>query len=123
MQDLSGRLIRRILRRGLPVITGLSATYLYRVTREYADGLRDDVGGAPVGHFVVIAGHDERQRSLLVVDPYQPTPYGPKRAYWMNIDRAVGAILLGIVTHDANLLVLHPPFRERRRGGDRRRRR
>lgn len=116
MQDLSARLIRRILRRGLPIITGLSATYLYRAAREYGDGLRDDIGGAPVGHFVVITGHDERRGALLVVDPYQPTPYGPQHAYWIDIDRAVGAILLGIVTHDANLLVLHPRRVERRRG-------
>ena len=26
----------------------------------------------------------------------------------MNIDRVLGAVLLGIVTHDANLLVIHP---------------
>lgn len=106
---LSPRLIRRILCRGLPLITGLSATYLYQAAREYIDDLPDDLRGAPVGHFVVLAGHDERQRALLVVDPYQPTPYGPSHAYWVGIDRAVGAILLGIVTHDANLLVIQGP--------------
>lgn len=114
-RELSPRLIRRILCTGLPIITGLSATYLYRAAREYADGTRDDIHGTPVGHFVVIAGNDERRRALLVVDPYQPTPYGPSHAYWISIDRAVGAILLGIVTHDANLLVVQPP-RGRGRG-------
>jgi len=108
--ELSPRLIRRILRAGHPIVTGLSATYLYRVAREYGDDdIRDDIRGSPVGHFVVIAGHDERRRALLIVDPYQPTPYGPSHAYWISIDRAVGAILLGIVTHDANLLVVQPP--------------
>ncbi len=109
LRELSPRLIRRILVSGLPIITGLSATFLYRAAREYADEVPDDVRGTPVGHFVVIAGNDERRRALLIVDPYQPTPYGPSHAYWISIDRAVGAILLGIVTHDANLLVVQPP--------------
>ena len=46
---------------------------------------------------------------MLVVDPYQPNPYGPALEYWISIDRVISAILLGIVTHDANLLVIHPP--------------
>ena len=116
-KTLSPRLIRRLLCCGLPIITGLSATYLYQAAREYIGDVPDDIRGMPVGHFVVIAGHDERQRALLVVDPYQPTPYGPSHAYWINIDRAVGAILLGIVTHDANLLVLYPSARRRGRPG------
>jgi hypothetical protein len=115
-RELSARLIRRILASGLPIITGLSATFLYRAAREYADEVPDDIRGTPVGHFVVIAGNDERRRALLIVDPYQPTPYGPSHAYWISIDRAVGAILLGIVTHDANLLVVQPPRAVRARG-------
>ena len=53
-------------------------------------------------------------RTVLVVDPYQPTPYGPSHEYWISIDRVVAAILLGIVTHDANLLVVYPPNRASR---------
>ena len=45
---------------------------------------------------------------VLVVDPYQPNPYGPTLEYWISIDRVIAAILLGIVTHDANLLVVYP---------------
>jgi hypothetical protein len=45
---------------------------------------------------------------VLVVDPYQPNPWAPSHEYWIGIDRVVAAILLGIVTHDANLLVVHP---------------
>jgi hypothetical protein len=48
------------------------------------------------------------RRRLLVVDPYQPNPYGKSHEYWISIDRVVAAILLGIVTHDANLLVVYP---------------
>lgn len=108
--DLTRTLIRGILRRGLPILTGLSSTYLYRTPREYGpDGLPDDIRGHPGGHFVVLAGYDITNRSVLVADPYGPHPFGPSHMYWMNIDRVVGAILLGIVTHDANLLVIHPP--------------
>jgi hypothetical protein len=108
--DLTSELIHGVLRKKLPIITGLSSTYLYRSAREYGpDGIVDDVAGLPAGHFVVIAGYNAVRRTLLVVDPYQPTPYGPSHEYWLGAERVVGAILLGIVTHDANLLVVHPP--------------
>ena len=108
--DLSRRLIRGILRRNLPILTGLSSTYLYRAAREYGPHDEvDDVRGTPSGHFVVMAGYDRKQRSVLVADPYQPHPYGSTLDYWVNVDRVIGAVLLGIVTHDANLLVIHPP--------------
>ena len=35
-------------------------------------------------------------------------PHGPNRRYWISIDRVIGAVLLGIVTYDANLLVITP---------------
>jgi hypothetical protein len=108
LANLSDHLIRRILQCRLPILTGLSSTYLYRSARERADGTPDDVRGHPVGHFVVIAGWDERRRRVMVVDPYQPNPWGPSHEYWISVDRVVAAILLGIVTHDANLLVVYP---------------
>lgn len=109
LKDLSRYLLRGLLRRGLPVITGLSSTYLYRTMREYGpQDTPDDVRGSPGGHFVVLAGYDRPARTVLVWDPYSPHPFGDTREYWLAIDRAVGAILLGIVTHDANLLVIHP---------------
>ena len=108
--DLSPKLLHRILRHRLPIITGLSSTYLYHAAREYGpDDVKDDIRGTPSGHFVVIAGYDAPRRRVLIVDPYQPHPYGATHEYWISIDRAVGAILLGIVTHDANLLIVHPP--------------
>lgn len=104
LADLSRYLLRGFLRRRLPIITGLSSTYLYRAMREYGpQDQPDDVRGTPGGHFVVLAGYDRPARTVLVADPY-----GPARDYWLNIDRAVGAVLLGIVTHDANLLIIHP---------------
>jgi hypothetical protein len=108
--DLSPKLLHRILRRRMPIITGLSSTYLYHAAREYGPtDVKDDIRGTPSGHFVVIAGYNAPRRRVLIVDPYQPHPYGTTHEYWISIDRAVGAVLLGIVTHDANLLIVHPP--------------
>jgi hypothetical protein len=110
--DLSPTLLHRILRRRFPIITGLSSTYLYHAAREYGPtDAKDDLRGVPSGHFVLIAGYDASRRRVLIVDPYQPHPYGTSHDYWISIDRAVGAVLLGIVTHDANLLIVHPPPR------------
>lgn len=112
LTDLSRPLIRGLLRRNLPILTGLSSTFLYRTAREYGpNDVPDDVRGLPAGHFVLIAGYDWEARTVLIADPYRQHPYGSSREYWINIDRAVGAILLGIVTHDANLLVIRPPRR------------
>ena len=110
LTDLTRPLIRGLLRRNLPIVTGLSSTYLYRAVREYGPNDEpDDIRGLPSGHFVVIAGYDRKKRNVLVVDPYDLHPYGPTHEYWINIDRVLGAVLLGIVTHDANLLLIYPP--------------
>jgi hypothetical protein len=109
LTDLSRPLIRGLLRRNLPIITGLSSTYLYRAAREYgSDDVPDDIRGLPAGHFVVLAGYDREKQRVLVADPYWRHPYSPSHEYWVSIDRLIGAVLLGIVTHDANLLVVYP---------------
>ena len=54
---LTPALIRRFLKRGTPILTGLSATYLYNSPREFEDGghtIPDDVRGQSSGHFVVL---------------------------------------------------------------------
>jgi hypothetical protein len=111
MTQLSRRLIQAILRRRLPILTGLSSTYLYRTAREFGpNDVPDDIRGLPSGHFVIIAGYHHATRTVLVMDPYQLNPYRETSAgYWISIDRVICAILLGIVTHDANLLIIHPP--------------
>src|SRR3954471_15148686 len=91
--DLTPSLIHGILRRGLPIITGLSSTYLYRSAREFgAQSTPDDVRGLPAGHFVVLRAYNAIRRTLMGVDPYQPTPYGPSHEYWLSVDRVVGAV-------------------------------
>jgi len=108
--DEIGRLVRDRLDEGLPLLTGLSATYLYGTPREYGpkDDF-DDVRGEPSGHFVVLVGYDRRTRRVLVADPHGPNPLSDSSIYPVGIDRLVAAILLGIVTYDANLLVVRPP--------------
>lgn len=114
LMDMSRGLIHGLLRRKYPILTGLSSTYLYRTPREFGpDDTPDDIRGVPAGHFVVIAGYDINRGKVLVVDPYQKNPYGGMHEYWISIDRAIAAILLGIVTHDANLLIIHPSHRPR----------
>ena len=113
LTDLSSRLLAGILRRRMPVIAGLSSTFLYRAPREYGDNdAPDDTLGYPAGHFVVLAGYDAARQRVLVVDPYEPNPYGQPHEYWIGVERVIASILLGIVTHDANLLIVRPRPRQ-----------
>jgi hypothetical protein len=112
-------LIRHHLKRGIPIMTGLSATYLYDTAREYdLEGrvLYDDVRGESCGHFVVLAGYNSETRQALVADPYLPNPLADRQHYAVDIDRLVCAILLGILTYDGDLLIVQPKG-NRRRGG------
>ena len=112
--DLNRRLIRGILGRQLPVLTGLSCTYLYRSPRVYGeDDHYDDVRGEPSGHFVVLAGYHRKDRTVLVADPYLLNPVAEGQFYAVNIDRVICSIMLGVLTYDANLLVIHPKRRVR----------
>ena len=45
--------------------------------------------------------------SVRVADPYLPNPYSEQH-YSVPIHRLIGAVYLGIVTWDANLLILEP---------------
>ncbi len=113
LEELTPGLLRRYLNRGVPVLAGLSATYLYRCAREIDAGPRrlafDDVRGYPTGHFVVVCGYDRRSRDVIVADPLYPNQASQDGIYAVPIDRLICSILLGIVTYDANLLILEPP--------------
>jgi hypothetical protein len=111
-EDLSPDLIHRILKGGRPILTGLSATYLYGCAREMDDGVRlyyDDLRGQGTGHFVVLYGYHARTREVLVADPLRENPLGGDQHYSVGIHRLLGAIMLGVLTYDGNLLVLDPP--------------
>ncbi len=108
-EDLTTGLIRKYLNRQIPILTGLSATFLYRSAREFgADSEYDDIRGEPAGHFVVLCGYDRNERNVLVADPYIQNPVSGSSLYEVNIDRLVCSILLGIITYDANFLIIQP---------------
>jgi hypothetical protein len=114
MATLNGHLLRRFLKQGVPILTGLSSTFLYEDSRErpadpddpHSPFIDDDIGGVPQGHFVVLCDYDQREREVTVADPLASNPFG--HFYPVDLDRVIGAVLLGILTYDANLLVIRP---------------
>lgn len=113
-RELTVDLIRSHLKRKRPILTGLSATYLYGCARERedpADGGRmvyDDVRGQPTGHFVVLSDYDPATREVVVADPLLENPRFAGQHYRVGIQRVLGALLLGVLTYDANFLVIEP---------------
>ena len=111
-EELNPDLLRRLLEPGRPVLAGLSATYLYGCAREMddADGrlVYDDVRGSNSGHFVVLYGYHPESREVLVADPLRENPRFGDQHYSVGVHRLVGAIMLGVLTFDGNLLMLEP---------------
>jgi hypothetical protein len=108
--ELSPKLLRRHLTGSVPMIAGLSSTYLYQSAREYGPrGEYDDIRGMPGGHFVVLCGYDTESRDVRVADPYHTNPTGKGRFYDVGINRLICSILLGVLTYDANVLVISRP--------------
>lgn len=108
-EDLNTALIRKYINRNIPLLTGLSATYLYRCKREIGPHMHyDDILGEPTGHFVVLSGYDRQDRSVVVADPLLPNPVAKTNYYSVGVDRLLCSILLGILTYDDNLLVITP---------------
>jgi len=109
-QDLNRKLLRGHLRRGELLLVGLSATYLYRCARERGERELeyDDVRGEAQGHFVVLYGYEPGTNHVWVADPYHTNPAFQSARYALHIDRVIGAILLGVLTYDANLLLIEP---------------
>jgi len=105
--ELTRDLLVGLLRGGQPILTGLSATYLYRTPREY-DNLYDDIRGKPAGHFVVICGYYPKSDKFVIRDPSSQAPFSRDGKYSVPAERLIPAILLGDVTYDAVLLVLSP---------------
>ena len=107
--DLTPALIRGYVKRGIPILTGLSSTYLYQTIRERKeDNVDDDIRGYPAGHFVVIHGYNMSRGAVVVADPFRHNPARKGQRYEVNLYRLVCAILLGIVTYDSNLLIIEP---------------
>ena len=108
MRDLSAKYLASLIAKA-PVLTGLSSTWLYGGPREVGrDPQDDDVRGVPQGHFVVLVDWHEASRHVLVADPLRPNPFSSEPLYAVDVDRLIAAILLGIVTYDANLILIRP---------------
>lgn len=106
--ELNKDLIKSYLQKSIPILTGLSATYLYGTPREIGETNKyNSIKGEPVGHFVVINGFDGKNDIVYLADPMNPNPL-KSQYYNVKFDRLINSILLGIVTYDANLLIIEP---------------
>jgi len=113
-EDLRSGILRRYLKKNQPIIAGLSSTYLYRSMREFGENQDyDDIRGEPTGHFVVLHGYNRETRMVSVADPLMENPISEGQFYEVKIDRVINAILLGIVTYDANLIIITPKKQSR----------
>ncbi|GGF99628.1 peptidase-C39 like family protein [Pontibacter amylolyticus] len=110
--DLTKGLLREYFEKGIPLLTGLSATYLYQSARETSDeagnSMYDDVRGYPMGHFVVLCGFADDQKQIVVADPYQENPFFQNNYYEVKASHLLNSIMLGMATFDANLLAIKP---------------
>jgi hypothetical protein len=107
--ELNPELIKGYLKRSVPILTGLSATYLYGTPREIPQfDIYDSIKGEPAGHFVVITGYDEEKDCVSIADPMEPNPLGKGQVYNVSFVRLINSIMLGILTYDANLLIIEP---------------
>jgi hypothetical protein len=108
-QELSSSLIRKYLKKSIPLLTGLSSTYLYDSMREIPTSNQyDSVRGEPAGHFVVINGYNKEDRKFYIADPLNPNPMAETQYYKVSFGRLISSILLGILTYDANVLIIFP---------------
>ena len=106
-EDLEPKLLERLFDAETPVLTGLSGTYLYACAREGPLDY-DDLGGEPAGHFVILCGYDREADTIRIADPLHDNPRYGAPYYDVDVRRLIRAILLGVLTYDANLLVLTP---------------
>ena len=106
--ELNAALIKQYLKQSIPILTGLSATHLYGTPREIPSNNKfDSIRGEPAGHFVVINGYDESSECVYLADPMNPNPL-KSQYYNVPFDRLINSIMLGILTYDANLLIVEP---------------
>ena len=109
MRDLDADLVCGFLGQSIPLLAGLSSTYLYRAFREFGPNLvDDDIRGHASGHFVVLFDYDRGQQTVGIADPYLPNPLGKEHHYHVPFNRLICAIMLGVLTYDANLLAIRP---------------
>jgi hypothetical protein len=109
-EELTPALIKSYLSREIPILTGLSATYLYNTPREIGDVdiTYNDITGEPTGHFVIVNGYNPDSRQVYIADPLKSNPISEKQYYKVSFRKMITSIMLGVVTYDANLLMIYP---------------
>ena len=116
-EELTPALLKNFLKKEIPILTGLSATYLYNTPRETEEYVNetgrlvikyDDIKGVATGHFVIINGFCPRKRQAFIADPLDPNPISKVRKYGVSFQKLINSIMLGVMTYDANLLIIHP---------------
>lgn len=110
-RTLTVQLLKEYFDRKIPILTGLSATYLYNSPRErFENGhsIYDDIHGVPCGHFVILCGYDDKKKLVVVADPHRANPISQDNYYKVSSHRLINAILLGVLTYDGNLLIIEP---------------
>lgn len=111
-KTINATMLKKYLDNKIPIVTGLSATYLYRSPRERftetGQSIFDDIRGLPCGHFVILCGYNEEKRSVIVADPHRENPISHDNYYKVSVTRLINAIMLGVYTQDANLLIIEP---------------
>lgn len=107
--ELTVSMLKKFFARKIPILTGLSATNLYQSKREIDvedKSVYDDINGSPTGHFVVLCGYNENKRHIIVADPHRKNPISRDIFYNVSISRLINSIMLGVLTHDGNLLAI-----------------
>ena len=109
LQDMNRRMLTGFLNKQKPILTGLNSTYLYRSARSDQETMKDDdIRGKVDGHFVVLDGYNKDKRLVSIADPYTKNPISGTTSYSIGIDRVINAILLGVMTYDANFIIIEP---------------
>ncbi|MEP5365224.1 MAG: peptidase-C39 like family protein [Reichenbachiella sp.] len=109
-EALTPALIRSYLAKDIPILSGLSATYLYDSPREYGEFevVYNDVKGEPSGHFVIVNGYNPDSRQIYIADPLKYNPISDNQYYKVSYQKLISSVMLGVVTYDANLLMIAP---------------
>ncbi len=106
-EELSPINLYKLLEQHGPVICGLSATYLYWSKRERNKPIvYDDVKGYPQGHFVILSGMKGDLSVVEVTDPLKNNPLKKGQQYQMSTQHFINSILIGVITYDANIIIL-----------------
>lgn len=110
-ETLNPQLLKKYFTQSIPILTGLSSTYLYESPRcvyRNSQEVYSDLEGVPSGHFVLLCGYDDSKNHVVVADPYEENPHSHDNYYSVDVYRLINSIMLGVITYDSNLLVVEP---------------